>query len=126
MDKEQKLRLAELIVQFIEEDFQTVHFSGNLMDTIYIENLNATEDNENSDIRIVIPAQRYDIAYYMYAKKIVYTHNGSYADAVDIDGGMSGKHKDYTGRAIKKAIDTWLLEQDVEGKVKDSYDNGKT
>lgn len=109
--QEDKRLLADLIVEYIKKDFAYIHFSGNLSATIQIE-------EDASGLRVIVPAEKFDIGMYKAKGEIVYTHNGSYADSVDREGGWSGRHKNYIEKSIKAAIYRWLLERKIEGKVR--------
>ena len=106
---EQLADLANLIVKFIQEDFRTVHFSGNLYKTIVVR-------QEDDKIVVEIPAQKYDIERYIKDKTIVYT-SGSYAEEVNQTGGFTGKHKDYIDKSVDAAISYWLKQNNINGKV---------
>lgn len=110
MDKLQKYNLAEMIRNEIENEFSMIHFSGNLKDTIMIE------ETENG-YDVVIPAQLYDLGYFAEHGIIVYDRAGSYASQVDKTGGFSGKHKNYVEECIQRAIDKWMAKNQIDGKV---------
>lgn len=105
----QLMKLAELVQKYIKEDFEAVHLSGNLMETIKI-NRTATS------IEIEVPAERYDIKRFNKEGVIVYTGNGSYAQAVDIWGGFSKTHKNYIEDAIKQAVQEWLISENIRAR----------
>ena len=107
---EQLTDLANLIVKYIQDNFKTVHLSGNLYSTIVIR-------QEDDKIIVEIPAQKYDVGLYRREKKLVYTSTGSYASEVDKTGGFSGKHKDYVDKSIDKAVSDWLKQNNINGKV---------
>ena len=109
-DKDLKI-LADLIAKYIREDFEEIHLSGNLMDTIMVTRTTLGFD-------IDIPAFLYDINTYRKKGVIVYEQSGSYAQEVNITGGFSGKHVNYVERAIEKAIKEWLVKMKVSGKVR--------
>lgn len=106
----QKARLANLIADNIRKDFNVVHVSGNLMNTISVYQ---TETGWAVDI----PAQVYDINYYKLWGAIIPKADASYAQEVDESGGYSGLHKDYIERSIYKSIQQWLLENGFEGRI---------
>lgn len=110
MTKEMKRQLAEFIKQAIIQEFSTIYFSGNLRDTIMIEE---TEDGYD----VVIPAQLYNVDYYMEHGVILYDRMGSYASEVDKQGGFSKTHTNYVERCIQQAITLWMSENQIEGKV---------
>lgn len=100
--EESKRKLASFIAQRIVDDFELVHLSGNLMDTIRIENQKGT-------IRVIIPAIRYSIATFKQRGVIIYQEGlGSYAEEVNKRGGISKKHKGYVERALYDGINDWL------------------
>lgn len=98
--------LAEMIIQNIKMDFASKHLSGNLVNTISVEN---TKDG----IRIIIPAEIYDIYQYLDKGVIIKTGKGSYASELDINGSSFGKkkihnHKGYVDRAVDNAVNAWV------------------
>ena len=102
-------KLAEKIKEKIRNDFKEVHLSQNLMNTISIS-------STPTGFLIDIPAEIYDLAKYYKEGVIVYTGAGSYAEDVDINGGFSGKHKDYIERAILESVNEWLAENELRSK----------
>lgn len=107
---EMKKRLLLLIKEEIDNEFFNVHLSGNLSRTITI-------DNSNGGLTLTIPAQIYDITQYKKKGVIIYKGSGSYANEVDNTGGFSGKHKGYVDKAIDKAINRWMAEYNMQGRV---------
>ena len=98
--------LAEMIIQNIRADFAVKHLSGNLVNTIQVEN---TKDG----IKIIIPAEIYDIYQYLDKGVIIKTGQGSYASELDINGSSFGRnkthnHKGYVDRAIDNAVNMWV------------------
>lgn len=110
MTKRDAELLANYIIQEIKEEFSIIHFSGNLKDTILLEE---TEDGYD----VVITAQLYDVEYFEQHGVIVYDREGSYASEVDKKGGFSRKHRGYINRCINTAIDKWMADNQYEGKV---------
>lgn len=105
----------------IKRDFQKVHLSGNLMDTVTVEWLSSSQyhflnglietgeflEKPQKVAIIHIPAVRYDLK--RYREDMVIIHHpewGSYAQEVNITGGFSGKHKGYVENAIYQALAT--------------------
>lgn len=103
-------KLAEKIKEKIRNDFKEVHLSQNLMNTISIS-------STPTGFLIDIPAEIYDLAKYYKEGVIIYTGAGSYAEDVDINGGFSGKHKDYIERAILESVSEWIAENELRSKV---------
>ena len=89
--------LPEEIYGNIERDFELVHLSGNLVDTM-------RGPLTGGRGKLEIPADTYDISLYRAEKVIVYNGIGSYASEVSKTGGFSGVHVGYDERAIDKAI----------------------
>lgn len=121
---EMKQRLAELIVDAIKNDFEYVHLSGNLMDTIevYSDFYTYTDPKTGKTINqekiyVDIPAPTYDRKLFYKTGAVVYNGKGSYASTVNRTGGFSKKHKDYAERAIQVAISIWLKEYGLEGMI---------
>ena len=106
-------KLAEKIREYIRKDFEEVHLSRNLMDTISVY---ATEKGFNVDI----PAEIYDIDKYLNDGVIIYTGDGSYAEAVNQQGGWSKSHIGYVEFAIKRAIFDWVTESNY--RIKEYYE----
>ena len=102
-------KLAEKIKQKIINDFKEVHLSQNLMNTISVS-------STPTGFLVDIPAEIYDLAKYYKEGVIIYTGAGSYAEDVDINGGFSGKHKDYIERAILESVSEWLAENELRSK----------
>ena len=112
--------LAQRIKDEITENFDKVHLSGNLADTMYIERVG---DNE---YKLHIPAQVYDQYQYVKNNVIVYQpEKGSYAESVDEYGGyVFGKptwnHIGYVEGSIVNGIKWWKhrhrLKTEVEWK----------
>ena len=103
-------KLAEKIKQKIINDFKEVHLSQNLMNTISVS-------STPTGFLIDIPAEIYDLAKYYKEGVVIYTGAGSYAEDVDINGGFSGKHKDYIERAILESVSEWVAENELRSKV---------
>lgn len=111
MDKAMLKLLALKIEEYLIEDFRYKHLSGNLAETINIEEI------ENG-YRIEIPAEIYDIDKWSKTGVIIYTGQGSYASQVDEFGGFSKTHTNYVERAINKAIQEWKQENGIEGVIR--------
>ena len=90
-------QLTMLIKEYILREFEFIHLSQNLIDTIYLE---STENG----FAIHIPAEIYDIDLYKEKGVIVYTGDGSYAQEVNISGGFSHTHRGYIEDCIHLAI----------------------
>lgn len=103
-------KLAEKIKEKIRNDFKEVHLSQNLMNTISVS-------STPTGFLVDIPAEIYDLAKYYKEGVIIYTGAGSYAEDVDINGGFSGKHKDYIERAILESVSEWVAENELRSKV---------
>ena len=103
-------KLAEKIKEKIRNDFKEVHLSQNLMNTISVS-------STPTGFLIDIPAEIYDLAKYYKEGVVIYTGAGSYAEDVDINGGFSGKHKDYIERAILESVSEWIAENELRSKV---------
>lgn len=84
--KGMKYTLAQCIYEAIQEEFENEHLSGNLMNSIKIEEsaaiLGVIGDGADeslmfgeSDYTIVIEAQRYDLQIYSQTGQIVHTNN---------------------------------------------------
>lgn len=108
---QQKVELANLIEQEIKNEFDKIHLSLNLAETIKIK-------INGSSVQVEIPAQMYDIKKFRNEGVIVYTGKGSYASSVNNYGGFSRKHKNYVDRCIYIAIEKWLKQYQLQGGAK--------
>lgn len=112
---EDLMTLANLIVENIKKDFESKHLSGNLVNTLYIEK---TQDG----VRVVIPAEKYNMPLYIRKGVVVHSGAGSYASTLNEEGSIirlpgngrgrpkdikKGNHIGYIDNAIKNAIETW-------------------
>lgn len=111
--------LAEIIVRKLKEEFNLKHLSGNLINTMKIENY-------GDEIKINIPAQTYNMLLYQMKGVVVHTSNGSYASKLDEEGSKfykypngtrkgsklvkPGNHKGYIDKVIDSAILEWSSE----------------
>ena len=109
-------QLARLIVQKLKEEFALKHLSGNLANTITVENL-------GNEIKINIPAKTYNMLLYQTKGVVVHTSNGSYASKLDEEGSKffiypqgerkgskriaPGNHKGYVDKIVNQAISEW-------------------
>ena len=112
--------LAQIILEKLQEEFEVKHLSGNLMNTIEVQNY-------DDKIEIIIPAQVYDMLLFKNKGVIVHKGNGSYASQIDeegseilVNGGegengfkkvKTGNHKGYVDRIIKEAVNDWVGRQ---------------
>lgn len=71
--------LSQVILKNLKEEFEFKHLSGNLINTIVIENM-------ENEIKIRIPAQTYNMLEYKRSKVIIHTTHGSYASKLDKEG----------------------------------------
>lgn len=109
-----KLKLAKIIIQNLKAEFDKVHLSGNLANTITIKQYQNINGDSGFDIEI--PAQIYDVVLYRKKGVVVYTGKGSYANAVDVTGGYSGLHTNYVDNCIRKSISQWLTLMGLKAK----------
>lgn len=93
--------LLLFIKEEIEKNFRYAHLSENLINTIEIK---LTE----TGFELIIPASMYDLDKFINSGVVVYTGEGSYAEAVNISGGFSGTHKGYVETAVNTAISRWI------------------
>lgn len=120
--KDQTRVLAELIVRNIGEEFSEKFLTGNLVNSIKIE-----EDSEGISIRITAP--KYSFKEWFLNKVIKPTYKGSYAQQLDSQGShiisydkngkrkykYLGNHKGYIENCIKSAIDEWKRIYKING-----------
>lgn len=104
------------IVAQIKAEFASKHLSMNLVNTmkVYIS---------GSEVRIVIPAQVYDMGLFLREGYVVYNSGDSYADALDIEGSrvmgkLIGNHVGWVGKSISNALGQWTHDSDVIVEVK--------
>lgn len=100
------LVLVNFIKNRIRENFETIHLSENLINTIEVR-------RTTLGFEIDIPAEMYDIPRFESEGVIVYTGEGSYAQEVDIVGGFSKKHKNYVEKAIQEGIDDFVKSKNL-------------
>ena len=114
-EKELKM-LSEIIIRKIKEEFAIKHLSGNLVNTIVVEEL-------GNEIKINIPAQTYNMLLYQSKGVVVHTAHGSYASKLDEMGSefysypqgtrkgsklvKPHNHKGFVNRVINEAILEW-------------------
>lgn len=115
--------LIECIFKEVLKEFKTLHFSGNLTDTMKLD-----YSPVKKEFKLFIKAPVYDIAYYKETGIIIPPKNkttnnkktwksknvvkhGSYAEQVNTYGGFSHKHTDYVSRCIKRGYDEWKKNQ---------------
>ncbi len=100
ISKADMMLLAEKIRNKIRLEFNVVHLSKNLMNTIKVY-------ETSYGYEVEIPAEIYDIKKWFKEGVIVYTGKGSYAQAVNETGGWSESHNGYVECAIASAIQEW-------------------
>jgi hypothetical protein len=101
------LVLVNCIKNRLRENFETIHLSGNLINTIEVR-------RTTFGFEIDIPAEMYDIPRFEKEGVIVYTGEGSYAQAVDVSGGFSKKHKGYVEKAIQEGINDFIKAKNLK------------
>lgn len=105
-------RLASLIKDAVRDDFETVHLTGRLRDTVTVER------SQDGAVVVNIPAEAYDLGKALSTGVIVPRPDlGSYAELVNETGGLSGTHKGYVERAIERALVAWLKYYEVKAEV---------
>lgn len=108
---DRKQRLAEIIRQNFINEFETIHFSKNLMNTITVK-------EEDGKFIVDIPAPLYNLKQFKARGVILKTYKGSYAERINNTGGFSGKHTGYVERIITTSINQWIKESQLKAKVK--------
>lgn len=101
-DKKDLIDIADRIEEEIKKDFEQVHLSKNLYNTI-------KRYNTADAVGIEIPAMIYNVKQYKLKHVIIYYYKGSYAERVNQQGGFSkGKvHKGYVERSITEGVKSW-------------------
>lgn len=102
--------IAEYIASSIRDDFEVVHLSRNLADTLKVI-------NDGNKFKVDIKADRYNVAEYRRSGTIVYNHQGSYAQKVNVSGGYSKKHIGYVEESILRGITRYVNSTGKEGAV---------
>ena len=110
MELNEKVRLANTIVEKIIEDFEHTHLSKNLMSNIEVNII-------GDKVEIVIPADTYDVEKYLNEGVLIYTNEGSYASDVDEYGGFSRKHKGFLVRSATQGVKQYYQKHKKEVKV---------
>ena len=114
-EKELQL-LASIIVKNLKEEFRLKHLSGNLVNTIVVEEM-------ADEINIRIPAKTYNMLLYQEKGVVVHTSHGSYASKLDEEGSSfmvypNGErkgshrisprnHRGYIDRVITASVREW-------------------
>lgn len=109
--------LAQIIVKKLQEEFAVKRMSGNLIKTIQVE-------EQEGDIKIIIPAKTYNMFLYQTEGVVVHTSNGSYASKLDTEGSSfmvypygirkssyrvnPGNHKGYIDKIIQESLAEWV------------------
>lgn len=109
--------LAQIIIKNIKEEFAIKHLSGNLENTITVEDY-------GNEIKINIPAQTYNMLLYQQKGVVVHTSHGSYASRLDEEGSSfmvypngskagshrisPGNHKGFLDKTIDQSIQEWM------------------
>ncbi len=133
--QQDKYLLASIIVENILQDFYDKHLTGNLMDSIVVEEV-------DGKVRVVINAPTYNMLEYFRTKTIIHTGHGSYASKLDREGSsffaykgetrkgsyriFPGNHKNYIETAIQISLQQWknLMQKDMSLKKWGDVDYG--
>ena len=105
-----RVELAKCIEEAFREEFELVHLAKNLVNTMKIE-------VTDTGVIIDIPAMKYNMKKFRETGIVKYYYRGSYAEKINIDGGLSGKHEGYIEKCIKQGIQKWLQQKGVSGRV---------
>ena len=97
--------LTLILIKNIQEEFDGKHLSGNLVNTLEVV-------AEKDSIKVIIPAQVYDVLLYLNQGVVVPKGTGSYASSLDeygssIGNRKIGNHKGYIDKIINKSIEEW-------------------
>lgn len=108
---EMKSVFANMIVVKLKKSFDEHHITKNLINTITIDIM------ASGDVKIKIPAKIYDLKEWNKNKVIIYTGEGSYAEAVNQTGGYSPtkSHKNYIDKAIMESVVQWKNYYHIKG-----------
>ncbi len=113
-ENEDKLKesLARTIAQQFRGEFDKVHLSGHLRDSIVVRKI-------DGGWQVRIPPKMYDIGYWRKSGVLLYNKgNKSYASQVDVTGGFSGVHANYVERCINEGIIMWAAQNGIKIKRK--------
>lgn len=118
--------LANLIVKYLQAEFEEKHLSGNLVNTIEVNYLNGA-------IQVHIPAKTYNMLMYQMKGVVIHTSHGSYASKIDKEGsefyvypqgGRKGSklikphnHKGYVEDVIDQAVSSWLALKGIKASI---------
>ncbi len=105
-------KLASLIRDAVRADFEAIHLTGKLRDTVTVEK------SPDGGVVVKIPAEAYDLGKLLRSGVIVPRPDlGSYAELVNKTGGLSRMHKGYVERAIDRALVAWLKYYGIKAEV---------
>lgn len=93
--------IYDYLYKEIEEEFEKIHLTGNLLETVFRQDLSLWSSDKDKITQLRIPATRYDL--YLYKRLGIFQYKpykGSYAYQVNKTGGLSGKHKNYIERMV--------------------------
>ena len=105
-------KLASLIKDALQEGFREYYLTGRLRDTISVSK------GGDGSVIVHIPADAYDLNLYRATHVIVNRPDlGSYAQLVNITGGLSHRHIGYVEHALDVAILTWIRYYKLDAEV---------
>lgn len=109
-----------IILDKIKAEFETKHMSGNLVNTIEVQ-------NGPDGISIVIPARTYNMLMFQTKGVVIHTSHGSYASKLDKEGSQfyvypngtrkgskrvkPGNHKGFIDKVVDEAVNEWMAKQ---------------
>ena len=112
-------KFADILVRNIKSEFSIKHLSGNLVNTLQVV-------NEKDNIKVIIPAQTYNMLLFQTKRVVVHTNHGSYASKLNDEGSSfyiypngtrkgsykihPGNHKDYLDRVIAQSVQEWVAQ----------------
>ncbi len=104
--------LATIFLKNIQEEFALKHLSGNLVGSLQLV-------AEKDSVKIIIPAQTYDMYAYVKQGIIIPNSSGSYASELDINGSkifghQISNHKGYIDKIINQSIEEWVSIKNIE------------
>lgn len=115
MNKQMCLSLANEINKSIRNEFETLHLTGNLMDTVEVGS------GKDGSVYVYIPARIYDMVKYFYNHVMIYT-SGSYASELDTNGSkifkkVLGNHTGYLSKCINEGVTSWAQKNNLNIKI---------
>lgn len=131
ISKKDLMDLATFIESSLKEEFANQHLSGNLVNTIEVE------EGEDS-VKVSIPARAYNMYQYQRNRVIIPNGRGSYASRLDTEGSeffvytnkgrffvKPHNHIGYVDKVINDSINAWIASLSGRYEKKSMTDTGE-